>query len=304
MQRLGLDQLLLEPEILETIEPDVHLVATLITLKNVIPAKTKATARQVVAKVVEELLRRLQSPMHQAVPGALNRAVRNRRPKLREIDWNRTIRANLKNYLPEERTIIPEVRIGYGRKRASLRDVVLCVDQSGSMASSVIYSGIFAAVMASLPAVATRLVVFDTAVVDLSDELHDDPVDLLFGVQLGGGTDINRALAYCQGLIERPEDTIFVLISDLYEGGNQQEMLTRVADMVGAGIQCVALLALSDDGAPFYDHEMAATYASLGVPTFACTPDKFPELMAAAIARRDLNDWAAVEGIVTSRAKE
>ncbi len=301
MDRLGLKQLLLEPEVLETVEADVHLVASLIALKNVIPAKSKATARIVVQKVVDELLRRLEQPMRAAVLGTLNRALRNRRPRLREIDWPRTIRANLKNYLPEQKTIIPETRIGFGRKRAALRDIVLCVDQSGSMASSVVYSGIFAAVLASLPAVSTRLVVFDTAIVDLTDELQADPVDLLFGVQLGGGTDINRALAYCQGLITRPEETIFVLISDLIEGGDRTEMLRRAAEMTASGVQCIALLALSDDGAPSYDHNVAAALAGFGIPAFACTPDQFPSLMAAAIAKRDLSAWVAQEGIVKSR---
>lgn len=298
IERLGLRELLLEPEVLEAVETDIHLVATLISLKDVIPARTKDTARQVVARVVEELMRRLQQPMQQAVRGALNRAQRNRRPRLNEMDWNRTIRANIRNYLPEYQTIVPEIRIGYGRKRSALKEVVLCIDQSGSMAPSVVYSSIFAAVMASIPALATRMVVFDTAVVDLSEALHTDPVDLLFGVQLGGGTDINRALAYCQTLISRPEDTIFILISDLYEGGNAREMLGRAAQLVQSGVQCIALLALSDEGAPFYDHAMAARFATLGIPTFACTPDQFPDLMAQALARQDLVQWAAREDIV------
>lgn len=301
IERLGLRQLLLEPEVLEAVEADIYLVATLISLKNVIPAKTKDTARQVVNKVVEDLLRRLQQPMQQAVKGALNRAVRNNRPRLQEIDWNRTIRANIKNYLPEYNTIVPDKLIGYGRKRSALKEVVLCIDQSGSMAPSVVYSSIFAAVMASIPALSTKMVVFDTSIVDLTEELHDDPVDLLFGLQLGGGTDINRVLGYCQGLISRPDDTVFILISDLYEGGNANEMLKRTAQLVASGVQMIALLALSDEGAPFYDHDMAAKYATLGVPTFACTPDQFPELMANALMKQDLGQWAAKEGIVVQQ---
>jgi len=300
MERLGLDQLLLEPEVLESVEADIHLVSTLISLKNVIPDKTKDTARQVVAKVVEELLRLLEQPMQQAVKGALNRSVRNRRPRLAEMDWNRTIRANIKNYLPEYNTIVPEVRIGYGRKQSALKEIVLCIDQSGSMAPSVVYSSIFAAVMASMPALRTSMVVFDTSVVDLSDELHEDPVDLLFGLQLGGGTDINRAIGYCQGLISRPDDSIMILISDLYEGGNSKALLKRVAQLVASGVQVITLLALSDEGAPFYDHQMAEQFAVLGVPTFACTPDQFPDLMAHALSQQDVNQWAAKEGIVTS----
>jgi Mg-chelatase subunit ChlD len=214
------------------------------------------------------------------------------------MDWNRTIRANLKHYQKRYRTIIPETRIGYGRKRTSLRDIILCVDQSGSMGTSVVYSGIFGAVLASLPAVRTQLVVFDTAVVDLTQELQD-PVELLFGTQLGGGTDIDRALAYCQGTLRQPSDTILVLISDLYEGGNREEMIKRAAALVASGVQMVALLALNDDGAPSYDHDVASTFASLGIASFACTPDLFPDLMAAAINKQDIAQWAAARGIVT-----
>ncbi|MFN7947370.1 MAG: VWA domain-containing protein [Blastocatellia bacterium] len=303
LERLSLQQMLLQPEMLQAVEPDVHLVATLVSLASVMPNKTKDTARLVVRKVVEELERRLATPMRQAVMGSLNRAARNRRPRHNEIDWHRTIRANLKHYQPDYQTIIPETRIGYGRKQSALRDIILCVDQSGSMATSVVYSGIFGAVMASLPAVATKMVVFDTAVVDLTEELTD-PVELLFGTQLGGGTDINRALGYCQSLVRQPQETILILISDLFEGGNEHEMLKRAAALVSSGAQMIALLALNDDGAPMYNHGVAAKFAALGIPSFACTPDLFPELMAAAINRQNIAQWAATRGIVTAGRTE
>ena len=206
----------------------------------------------------------------------------------------------MKHYQRKQKTIIPETRIGYGRKKSSLRDIVLCLDQSGSMGASVVYSGIFGAVLASLPAVSTKLVVFDTAVVDLTAQLTD-PVDLIFGVQLGGGTDINLALGFCQGLIQRPQETILILVSDLYEGGNQREMLARAQALVSSGVQMIALLALSDDGAPSFDHEVAAVLAGMGVPSFACTPDQFPDLMAAAINRSDISQWAAANEITVAR---
>jgi hypothetical protein len=167
------------------------------------------------------------------------------------------------------------------------------------MAESVVYSSVFGAVLASLRSVRTRMVVFDTEVVDLTDDL-DDPVDVLFGVQLGGGTDINRALAYCEGLVERPVDTVLVLISDLYEGGIAEEMLSRAQSLVDSGVTVVALLALSDSGHPSYDVDHAAALAGIGVPAFACTPDLFPDLMAAAIERRDLTQWAAANDLVTT----
>jgi hypothetical protein len=230
LERLDLKQKLMEPEMLDAVVPDIHLVGTLLSLKHLIPNKTRASARMVVQKVVDELMRKLANPTRQAIMGSLNRASRNRRPRLREIDWDHTIRANLKHYQPEYGTIIPEVLIGFGKKRSSLQDVVLCIDQSASMAESIVYSSIFGAVIASLPAVKTSLVVFDTSVVDLTDELKD-PVSVLFGTQLGGGTDINRALAYCQGLIQRPQDTILVLISDLYEGGVREELIKRAISL-------------------------------------------------------------------------
>lgn len=288
IERLNLTRLLLEPEMLAAVEPDIHLVGTLLSLNNVLPQKARATARAVVGQVVKELERRLAQRTRSAISGALNRAARITRPRHHQIDWTRTIHANLKHYQPSLGTVIPQRLIGYGRRaQAVQRDVILCVDQSGSMAASVVYSGVFSAVLASMKSLRTSLVVFDTAVVDLTDQLHD-PVSVLFGTQLGGGTDINRAIAYCQGLITRPRDSIFVLISDLYEGGIRDEMLKRVAAMTSAGVQVIVLLALSDEGRPSYDHENASALAALGVPAFACTPDAFPDLMAAAIERRPL----------------
>ncbi|HSI83313.1 MAG: VWA domain-containing protein [Candidatus Methylacidiphilales bacterium] len=301
VERLGLRRMLLEPEMLQAVTPDVHLVSTLVSLGGSIPEKTKATARAVVRKVVEEIERKLSNPMRQAITGALSRSVRNNRPRHAEIDWPRTIRANMKHYQVEYKTIVPERRIGFGRKSSALKDIILCVDQSGSMATSVVYSSILAAVMATIRAVRTSLVVFDTAVVDLTDELKD-PVDVIFGTQLGGGTDINRALAYCESLVRTPGDTILILISDLIEGGNQEQMLSRAAAMVQSGVTMIALLALSDDGAPCFDKKAASILATLGVPSFACTPDKFPDLMAAALRKDDVMQWAAKEGIVTARA--
>ncbi|MCA4133780.1 VWA domain-containing protein [Arthrobacter sp. M4] len=300
MERLGLRQMLLEPEMLRTVQPDISLVSTLVGLGRVIPKHSRETARAVVRQVTNELEERLRAKTIQAVTGALNRAARTRRPRHRDIDWNRTIAANLKHYQPEYRTIVPERLVGYARRSTEVqREIILCIDQSGSMAESVVYSSVFGAVLSSLRSVRTRLVVFDTEVVDLTDEL-DDPVDVLFGVQLGGGTDINRALAYCQSQISQPTETILVLISDLYEGGIAEEMLRRAASIVGSGATMIALLALSDSGHPAFDANHAAALAGIGVPAFACTPDLFPELMAAAIERHDVSEWAAAHDIPTS----
>ena len=304
MERLGLTQLLLEPELMEAVQPDINLVTTLVGLGRVIPERSRATARAVVRTVTDQLEERLRSQTVQAVTGALNRAARTRRPRHSDIDWNRTVAANLKHYQPEYRTVVPERLVGYARRsRRVERTIILCIDQSGSMAESVVYSSVFGAVLASLASVETRLVVFDTSVVDLTEQL-DDPVDILFGVQLGGGTDINQALAYCEGLITQPNETVLVLISDLYEGGIAEEMVRRASAIVGSGATMVALLALSDSGRPSFDATHAAALAAVGVPAFACTPDQFPDLMAAAIERRDIGTWAAEHDIVTTHEAE
>lgn len=297
LENLGLKQMLLEPEMLESVEADVHLVGTLLSLNSVIPSKTKETARLVVRKVVEELTKRLEYPLLEAIKGALNQAVRNRRPKFKEINWGKTIRANLKHYQADYQTIIPHQLIGYGKKGQALKEIILCIDQSGSMASSVVYSSIFAAVLASLPAIKTHMVVFDTAVADLTKDM-DDPVDLLFGTQLGGGTDIHKALNYVETLVRSPEDTILILISDLYEGGNEEKMLQQAKKIQKKGVNFISLLALSDEGAPIYDKQIAAHYANMNIPVFACTPDLFPSMMAAALKKEDMYHWMSKNDIV------
>jgi hypothetical protein len=254
----------------------------------------------VVGTVVADIERRLKAELHRSVLGALDRSARNRRPRLADVDWPTTIRANLRHYQPAQRTIVAEQLIGYARRRrvAALQDVILFVDQSGSMASSVVYSGVMAASLASLRAVRTRLVVFDTSVVDLTDQLAD-PVEVLFATHLGGGTDINGAVSYGQSLVTRPADTIMVLVSDLLEGGDQTALLHRLAALISSGVRLIVLLALSDDGAPAYDHQIAAACAGLGVPAFACTPDLFPELLASAIRREDLAGFVSRHELAT-----
>ncbi|HZA72409.1 MAG TPA: VWA domain-containing protein [Propionibacteriaceae bacterium] len=293
IDRLGLTSMLLEPELLDSVQPDVHLAATLVSLNRVMPETAKRTARLVVGKVVAEIERRIANSTRTAVRGAVSRSSRNRRPRLRDVDWNATIRRNLDHYVPERRTVVPERLVGYGHRAPAMsRDVIVAVDQSGSMAESVVYAAVFGATLASISSVRTSLVAFDVDVVDLTDRLAD-PVEVLFGCQLGGGTDINRALAYCQGLVSRPAETILVLISDLFEGGIEGQLVRRVAELVRDGVTVVALLALADSGAPSYDHEHAAALAALGVPTFACTPDQFPELLSVAISGGDIGLWAA-----------
>jgi hypothetical protein len=162
------------------------------------------------------------------------------------------------------------------------RDVIIAVDQSGSMADSVVYASLFAGILAQLPALRTRFVAFDTSVTDLTTFLHD-PVEVLFGVQLGGGTDIASALTYCQRQIEHPRRTVLFLISDLFEGGNGALMRHRVGELVASGVTVIVLLALSDEGTPEHDHDHAAALGALGVAVMSTTPAAFPDVLAEAL---------------------
>ncbi|MCI4650716.1 VWA domain-containing protein [Phaeodactylibacter sp.] len=296
LQRLGLERMLLEPELLEAIEPDVELVGTLLSLNKQMTDETRASARMVITRIVQQLEKRLEFPLKRAIRGSLDRATPNRRPRLNEINWHRTIRTNLKHYQPDYKTIIPEQLYGYGRKRSRLKDVFILADQSGSMAASVVYASILSCIMASVSALHTRFIAFDTSVADLSEHLQD-PVDLLFATQLGGGTDIAKAVTYARPLIRRPNDTILVLISDLYEGGRPEKLIAQAAQIKAAGTQFIVLLALNDKGAPAYSKDIAAQLAVLDIPCFACTPEQFPGMMAAAIQQRPITAWLAQENI-------
>jgi hypothetical protein len=284
IERLDLKQLLLEPELLQSVEPDIHMVTLLVELNSMLPDETRATARQVIAKVLADIEARLVDQTRQAVRGALARSARTRRPRPGDINWDHTIAANLQHWLPEYRTVVPERLIGHGRRQRSLaKDVVIAVDQSGSMADSVVYASLFGGVLAQLPALRTQFVAFDTAVTDLTSYLHD-PVEVLFGVQLGGGTDIANALGYCQQLIERPRHSVLFLVTDLFEGGNVDTMQRRVAEIIASGVHVVVLLALSDEGAPAHDHTQAAALTALGATVMATTPNEFPQVLADALA--------------------
>ena len=297
LERLDLEEMLLEPELLETLEVDASLVAVLISLKKVLPEKTKETARMVVQKLVKQMEAKLRNALATAIRGSLNKAVNKLNPTYSEINWHKTIRANLKHYQKDYQSIIPEKLIGYGKKGTKLKRIFLVVDQSGSMSTSFVYAGILGAILASLNSIKTHLIAFSTTVVDLSDQLTD-PVELLFSAQLGGGTDINNALSYVQKLIHNPNDSILILISDLFEGGNTESLYKKIYEIKKAGVHFISLLALTDQGMPSFDGNTASYLASINIPAFACTPDRFPDLMAAAIKKEDLRIWAAKNEII------
>lgn len=295
INRKGLKQLLFEPEMLKSVEPNVQLVGTLMSLSGQIPERTKETARMVVQSVVEKIKLRVEQKIRQVVVGALNRNDHSPIPNVSSIDWKWTIGRNLKNYQPELKSIVPERVYFFSRaQKTNNWTVIVDMDQSGSMADSVVYGAVMGSIFASLPALNTRVVAFDTEVVDLTEKCGDDPVEMLFGVQLGGGTDINKSVAYCQQFVTDPARTLFFLITDLYEGGNEAQLVRRMEELVGSGVRVICLLALADNGAPMFDDRLAKRLASLGIPCFACTPERLPELLEQALRGNDLMKFSKV----------
>ena len=292
IERKGLTKLLFEPETLKNVKPDIAMVSTLMALKGQIPAKSKDTARELVKQVVDDIMKRMEQDLRRAVTGALNKKAHTPIANFASTDWKRTIQRNLKNYDTATKRLIPEKFYFFERTQKQKNwNVILDIDQSGSMCDSIIYSSVMGSIFASMPALDTHVVVFDTEITDLTEMCRQDPVDMLFGVQLGGGTDINKSVAYCQTLIENPRKTMFILISDLYEGGVRAGLLRRLNEMHQDGVKVIVLLALSDSGRPDYDENLGKEISKLGIACFACTPDRLPELVENALKGNDLKKF-------------
>lgn len=295
IERKGLKQLLFEPEVLKSVQPDLNLAATILSLKGQIPERTRETARQLVREVAEDIRRRLENDIRRAVSGALNRRSHSPIPDASSIDWRLTIRRNLMHYSPSLGSVVPEHFWFFDRaRRRHDRTIIVDIDQSGSMGESIIYSSIVGCILSSIPAVSTRVVSFDTEVVDLTDQFGSDPVDMLFGIQLGGGTDINKSVTYCREFMPDARKTLFLLVSDLYEGGNEAALMRQLVEMKESGVAVACLLALSDSGAPIYNEALAERLSRLGIPCFACTPRMLPMLLEAALKGHDLKEFVSV----------
>lgn len=297
INRCGLKQLVLEPELLENIEPDTNLAATILMLKDQIPKRSKESVREFIKKIVEQINKLLEQDIKRAVTAAVNKRKHSPIPSAKALDFKTTITRNLKHYNKELETVVPEHFYFFERSSITAANkwtIILDIDQSGSMGESVIYSSIISCILASMASIKTRIVAFDTNIVDLTEK-NSDPVDLLFGFQLGGGTDINKSVAYCGQFIENPSKTLFFLISDLYEGGNRAALLRRIEDMKSSGVTVISLLALADGGKPYCDEQMAQKIAGLGIPCFACSPQLLPELLEKALKGQDLSQLAKAD---------
>ena len=273
IERRDLKELMFEPETLALLDKNVELVATLMSARGLVPDKAKETAREIVKEVVDDLRKQLESEVRTAILGAVRRNANSPLKLARNIDWKKTIDKNLRGWDSERRRLVPDrIYFWSNQRRRHDWDVVIAVDQSGSMAQSVVYSSVMAAIFASIDVLRTRLLFFDTEIVDVTPMLVD-PIEVLFASQLGGGTDINRAVAYVQEhFIEQPEKTIFLLITDLYEGGDAASLVARVRQLLDSKVKVLVLLALVEGGTPSYDHALAAQLTALGAYCFGCTP--------------------------------
>ncbi|MFO0587796.1 MAG: VWA domain-containing protein [Polyangiaceae bacterium] len=284
VQRKGIHQILEQPDLLDRIEPSVELVKTLLTHRDLIKPETRSLARKVIDKVVNELKKKLEVRVEHAITGALRRDKHSPRKVFRNLDLRTTLRRNLKNWSDEHgKLLVDQVFFHAAERKKRPWHIIVCVDQSGSMLESAIFSAVMASIFAELPGIKTSLVLFDTNIVDLSDKVGA-PVDVLLSVQLGGGTDITRAVEYCSGLISEPARSILVLITDFYEGRPEQDLIRSVRKLADANVRMVGLGALGYDAQPQYNRSTAGKLRKEGMDILVCTPERLAEAMGEIIA--------------------
>ena len=292
LEELDLKDILTEPELLEELVPDFQLVSTLIALKELIPAQAKGAARQIIAKIIAQFNQNIGFQILESSRGALHRQERKKNPSYKEINWPQTLKLNLKNYQEAEDGIILERLVGYKKKNKAFKDLFLLVDQSASMTDSLLYSGMTACVLAQgLKSVNIHLILFSTEIADMSDQL-EDPVDLLFGLQLGGGTDIQKSLQYLESKIDTPSQSIAILISDLYEGASEKRMIERMEGLKSKGLKLVCLTAITDKKKTSFNKKLASVITNMDIPCLACSPNLLPDFFNCLFDGRDLTNWA------------
>lgn len=280
LDRYGISDLLKDPKTLDSLEPNQDLLKVLLGFQGRAQPEIKEKLKAVADKIIKDIVERLRSEVQRAFSGRKNRFRRSNVASAANFDWRATIRANLKNYDGESGRIIADRLFFNSRERRRLPwRVILCVDQSGSMTDSMIYAAVMAAILAGLPGVSVRMVLFDTSIVDVSDRLTD-PLETLLSVQLGGGTDIGRAMTYCEQFVEDADRTVLALISDFAEGASPRTLYSSVARFAEARVRMIGLSALDDSGLAYYDTTIAARLADLGMHIGAMTPDRFASWLA------------------------
>lgn len=284
LERYHMTELLTDPEVLRKLEPNKELLKTILNLKHMMKGEVLALAREIVRKVAEEITRKLEQQLQKSFFGKINRNTSSPVKSVRNLDMKKTIRMNLKNYdMEQKQLVLKQVYFNARMKKFNIWHVIICVDESGSMLDSVIHSAVMAGIFAKMPMLDTKLVIFDTNVVDLSGYISD-PVEVLMSIQLGGGTNIAGALSYCEGLIDYPSKTMVVLVSDLYEGGSYQNMYHISKGIIESGAKLIVLTALDMEANPSYDKNAAAQLADMGAFVGAMTPEELAEFIGKAVS--------------------
>ncbi len=277
----GIDEIVTDPEVLGRAEPNEALLGAVLKTKHLMNPELLELARELIRRVVQRLMDELTKEIRSVFSGAIDRRRRSPLKVAKNLDLRQTLRTNLKHYDGEAKKVLVERALFFSRTRRQGErwQVILLVDQSGSMMDSVIHSAVTAACLWGLPSVRTHLCIFDTEVVDLSDAVTD-PVETLMKVQLGGGTDIAKAVGYGAGLVESPDRTIFVIISDFYEGGSEWQLVQRVKALAESGVHVLALGALDREAFPAWNKETAQRLAQVGAHAGAMTPAELASFIA------------------------
>lgn len=285
LERYGMTEVVQDPQTLASLEPSAELLGAVLSLKGQMQGAVLGEVRRLIARVVEEVRRKLEQEIKNALAGRLNRFRRSHHKVARNFDARDTIRRNLKNYNPDRKKLVVEEPRFFSRVKRHLPwEVILCIDQSGSMANSVIHAAVMAGILAALPMVRVRLVVFDTSIVDLSEHVSD-PVEVLMAVQLGGGTNIGQAVRYCEQLVNQPRRTVLVLVTDFCEGADPRVLVVTVKRLREAGVTLLGLAALDTDANPFYDEQMAGRLAAEGMEIAALTPQQLAHWLGEVLLR-------------------
>lgn len=284
LEKYNMNELLTNKEVLEKLEPNMDLLKNILQLKHLMRGEVLETAKDIVKKAADDITRKLENDIRKAITGRVNKNKSSLIKNSRNLDFKKIIRKNLKNYDKEnERLMINKVYFNDRVKKYNPWNVIIAVDESGSMLDSVIHSAVMAGIFSKLPMLKTNLIIFDTEVVDLSGFV-DDPVTTLMSVQLGGGTDINKALQYCENLMENPQKTMVILVSDLYEGYSYGNMYATAKSIVESGAKLIVLTALDLEAAPCYDKNAGEKFAALGADVAAVTPGGLSKWIAEIIS--------------------
>ena len=274
LEEFGMTELLTDKQVLEQITPDMNLLKTILQLKHLMKGEVLETAKRIAAQVAEQLREKLENNIRRSILGRIDRNSSSPVHSARNLDIQKTIRRNLKHYDKEnERLVLQEVWFSNRVKKYSTWRVIIAVDESGSMMGSVIYSAVMAQILSKLPFADVKLVIFDTTVVDLSGEA-EDPAEVLMSVQLGGGTDIGKAVRYCEQLIETPAKTCVICVTDLYEGAPEQKLLQTSKSIIESGARLNFLTALDENANPAFDRRLGQKLADMGAFVGAMTPEQ------------------------------